>query len=75
MNCAAVSRSFETSRRREVLSYSHHVEVASLPPDEADELLDKAEREGLSTREVRRNNAGRACQRVYLLINGLRSKF
>jgi hypothetical protein len=30
---------FETSRRREVLSFSHHREVAGLPPEEADEAL------------------------------------
>lgn len=38
-----VSRQFETSRRREVLSFKHHREVASLPADEADALLDWAE--------------------------------
>jgi hypothetical protein len=53
MNAASVSRSFETSRRREVLSWSHHAEVAALPPDKADKLLDRAEREQLSTRELR----------------------
>ena len=34
-NAAAVCKAFETSRRREVLSFSHHAEVAALPPDEA----------------------------------------
>lgn len=33
----------ETSRRREVLTFNHHKEVAALPPEEADELLDWAE--------------------------------
>jgi hypothetical protein len=42
-NAASVARAFETSRRREVLSFKHHAEVASLPPAEADELLDWAE--------------------------------
>ena len=42
-DCGFVARAFETSRRREVLSFSHHAEVAALPPDEADELLDLAE--------------------------------
>ena len=30
-NAANVARAFETSRRREVLSFSHHAEVAALP--------------------------------------------
>lgn len=51
---ASVCRSFQSSRRREVLSFTHHREVAALPPEEADTLLDKAEAEGLSTRELRK---------------------
>ncbi len=35
---AFVCRSFETSRRRDVLSFQHRREVAALPPDEADAL-------------------------------------
>lgn len=31
MDAAAVARRFETSRRREVLSFKHHREVAALP--------------------------------------------
>jgi hypothetical protein len=54
MNMAAVARAFETSRRREVVSFSHHAEVAALPKDQADELLAKAEREMLSTRDLRK---------------------
>lgn len=53
MNAASVCRAFETSRRREALSWSHHVEVASLPTDEADALLDRARDEGLSHRNLR----------------------
>lgn len=52
-NVASVARKFETSRRREVLPWSHHVEVAALPPDKADELLDEAERNEWSVRELR----------------------
>lgn len=52
-NAASVCRSFETSRRREVLSWSHHVEVAVLPPEEADALLDRAEKNDLSVRDLR----------------------
>lgn len=54
MNLASVSRRFETSRRRETLSFTHHAEVVALPPSTADELLDKAEREHLSVGLVRR---------------------
>jgi hypothetical protein len=43
MDAAWVAKAFETSRRREVLSFNHHEEVAALPPDEADALLDWCE--------------------------------
>ena len=39
-NAASVCRAFETSRRREVLSFGHHAEVAALRVKEADRLLD-----------------------------------
>jgi hypothetical protein len=39
-NAASVCRAFETSRRREVLSFGHHAEVAALDVKEADRLLD-----------------------------------
>jgi hypothetical protein len=51
---ASVCRAFESSRRREVLSFTHHREVAALPPEQADRLLTRAEDERLSTRELRR---------------------
>lgn len=54
MNAASVCRAFETSRRREGLTWSHHAEVAALPPEEADGLLTKAETDRLSTRELRK---------------------
>lgn len=54
MNAASVCRAFETSRRREALSYTHHAEVAALPTDRADALLDKAQAENLSARDMRR---------------------
>jgi hypothetical protein len=52
-NTASVCRSFETSRRRDTLTFSHHAEVAALPPDRADKLLERAEQERLSTRDLR----------------------
>lgn len=53
-NLGTVSRAFDTSRRHEVLSFTHHQEVASLPAEEADALLERAERDRLSTRDLRR---------------------
>lgn len=52
-NLASVCRAFTTSRRREHLSFSHHAEVAGLPPTKADELLDRAEREGWTRADIR----------------------
>src|SRR5260370_2413896 len=52
-NAAAVCRAFEISRRREVLSFSHHAAVAALAPAEQDGLLDQAEREGWSRQQLR----------------------
>lgn len=52
-NCAAVVRSFETSRRRDVLSFTHHAEVAALPPEHADELLDAAVGQNWTTQQLR----------------------
>lgn len=54
VNAKNVSAKFESNRRRLNLSWSHHAEVASLPPEESDALLSEAERQGLSTRELRR---------------------
>jgi N6-adenosine-specific RNA methylase IME4 len=52
-NAANVCRKFEANRRREVLPFSHHAEVAALPAQQADAILDEAEREGWSVRETR----------------------
>lgn len=53
MDAASVAKKFETSRRREVLPFSHHREAASLPPDTADEMLDWAVNEGKSRKDLR----------------------
>jgi hypothetical protein len=68
-NYATVARAFETSRRRDALSFGHHREVASLSPEDADRLLDWVEEplcsggRPRSTRELRdqarRRKAGR----------------
>jgi hypothetical protein len=53
-NYGTVSRAFATtSRRRDILSWSHHAEVAALLAREADALLDRAEREKLSCHALR----------------------
>jgi hypothetical protein len=53
-NYAWVARKFETARRRERLSFQHHAEVASLPPREQDAWLDRADEQGWSKSELRR---------------------
>jgi hypothetical protein len=53
-NYASVAGRFEIYRRRENLSFGHHAEVAYLGSDvEQDEWLDRAEREGLSVKQLR----------------------
>lgn len=53
-NAGLVAKKFETSRRREVLSFTCHAEVCGLPSqEEADALLDWAEETGASTRDIR----------------------
>ncbi|MFB7664821.1 LmbU family transcriptional regulator [Kitasatospora sp. NPDC056138] len=58
-NYAWVARRFELARRRSKLSFQHHAEVASLAPSEQDGWLDRAEREGWSRNELRRQVRGR----------------
>ncbi len=54
MYAASVCRRFPTtSRRREVLTFNHHAEVAALPHDQAEALLERAAPEWLSTRVLR----------------------
>jgi len=48
-----IAKEFEFCRRRQNLSWSHHAEVAGLEPQQQDRLLDKAEAEGLSKRQLR----------------------
>jgi hypothetical protein len=49
-----VTGKIETSRRRENLRFSHHREVASLPAPEQDKWLNKAEKENLGPKDLRR---------------------
>jgi hypothetical protein len=50
---AWVSRKVETSRRRDVLGWSFHREVAALPAKEQDRWLEISATEGLSVSELR----------------------
>lgn len=52
-NMKAVAGGIELSRRRDNLPFTAHAEVAGLSPEKADAVLDRAESEGLSTRQVR----------------------
>ncbi|OXS35313.1 antibiotic biosynthesis protein [Streptomyces sp. XY006] len=52
-NYAWVSRRFDLERRRSALSFQHHAELASLPVDEQETWLDRAERMQWSTKQLR----------------------
>lgn len=60
-DCAWVSRRVPTSRRREVLSFSHHREVAPLDPTLADQVLDRAASQQWNREQLR--SAVRALRR------------
>jgi len=49
-----VADKFESSRRRENLSWSHHREVVALPEEAADRMLNLAEQEGWSRNDLRK---------------------
>lgn len=51
---AYVARNVDLSRRRDNLSFDHHREVASLKPEEQEELLDLAEKEDIKSKEFRK---------------------
>ncbi len=53
-HAASVSGKIERCRRRHLLSWSHHAEIASLPPAQQDALLDEAEEKGWSVRDIRK---------------------
>jgi hypothetical protein len=52
-NCKIVARAIEFTRRRVNLSWSHHLEVVALAPDEQDEWLNRAEAQGWTVKELR----------------------
>ncbi|MDQ3933017.1 MAG: hypothetical protein M3340_00110 [Actinomycetota bacterium] len=52
-NMVYVASRFEPSRRRDVLSWTHHAEVAALSRDEQETWLNRAVAERLSVRSLR----------------------
>jgi hypothetical protein len=52
-NIAYVASRFQLSRRRDNLSWTHHAELAALPPDQQDQWLDRALSLRLSPGDVR----------------------
>jgi hypothetical protein len=52
-NYAWVAGRFDASRRRDGLSFQHHLEVAALPEDQQDLWLERAERSGWSRNDLR----------------------
>jgi hypothetical protein len=53
MNMAYVASRFEVTRRRPGLSFSHHAELAGLPPEDQELWLDRIEAGGLSVHALR----------------------
>ena len=53
MNMVYVASRFDSSRRREMLSWSHHAELAALDPEMQEHWLDRAISERLSVRDLR----------------------
>ncbi|MFF0146662.1 hypothetical protein ATK36_0836 [Amycolatopsis sulphurea] len=62
-NYAWVARRFPIGRRREVLSFQHHAEVAALAVQDQDEWLTSAEAGQWSRNELRRRLRGRRQRR------------
>jgi N6-adenosine-specific RNA methylase IME4 len=52
-NIQSVAKKVDVSRRRDNLSFSHHIEVAALSPEKQTEFLDRAENEHLTRKELR----------------------
>jgi hypothetical protein len=63
-NMAYVCRSVHFSLRREKLTFGHHKEVASRPPDEQSYWLGEAEREGWSVAALRQNMKNRSESKI-----------
>ena len=53
LNLQWVAKHIPPERRRHTLSFRHHEEVAGLEPQDQDELLSRAEQEGLTSQDMR----------------------
>lgn len=51
-NLGTASAKIDVSRRRETLPFTHQMEVAALPPEEADRILDEVEEKARETGEM-----------------------
>lgn len=58
-NAMWVMKQIPATRRRELLTLSHHEAVASLEPQEQDELLEQAVRENMTVSDLRKEVAAR----------------
>lgn len=52
-NMASIAAAFDSSRRRDDLTWSHHVAVAALPEEEQEAWLSRAAAESLSVADLR----------------------
>ena len=52
-NCQVVAKAYDLSRRRDKLGWGHHAELAALPEDEQERLLDACEAEGWGVGRLR----------------------
>jgi hypothetical protein len=72
-NYAWVAGKYSVSRRRDTLSFQHHLEAAALTPEQQDVWLDRAEKFGWSRNELRSKlkaqlNASRSAARVEVTV-------
>jgi hypothetical protein len=75
MNWGRVARAVETSRRREVLRWTHHEIVAALEPVEQDYWLDVAVKDKLKTRELENKISEANWDAHVYRVNALDSNF
>ena len=66
-NAGWVANKVEASRRRDVLSWSHHSEVAALPAEEQDEFLSRWEQTAFDTGRSPSRKAARSEVKTYKL--------
>lgn len=84
-HASSIARKIDLCLRRHNLTYDHHKMIAPLPPDEQKQWLDLAEKEGMSSRRLRKSlllgrpatdedmEAGKDCgiENVHPYVNGV----